>query len=79
MEGLLGGGSGGGVAERSSDYYSALGCDPSSSDEQILAEYRKIHQLCLYPLRVKLLSQGNVPKSIYRLQISSHALASLTA
>lgn len=40
MEGLLGGGSGGGVAERSSDYYSALGCDPSSSDEQILAEYR---------------------------------------
>ena len=43
MEGLLGGG--GGVAERSSDYYSALGCDPSSSDEQILAEYRKIHQL----------------------------------
>ena len=48
MEGLLGGG--GGVAERSSDYYSALGCDPSSSDEQILAEYRKIHQLWLYPL-----------------------------
>ena len=31
---------GAGVREGQEDYYSVLGCDPSSSEEQILAEYR---------------------------------------